>query len=250
MIEVQDVTPRSRSASALRAALRADASSVWLLSPDAAEAFWLLPFVGAAVVAASRADLGLFQFLTAEDRLLEWLQFAGFVAATVFASLAARLFARRGLKLVPSILLLLGLACVFIAGEEISWGQRIFGFATPEELEEVNKQGETTVHNIGPILTLFNFGMLCLGFYGSAVAGYLRFRFPGAQFRRRSDLLVPPLFLTSAFFVLFLYKVARMTVLPKNYTTNEIGEWAEFSLAFALSMVTYLLWRVARPQRR
>jgi hypothetical protein len=250
MIEAQDVTPRSRSLSALRSALRSDASSVWLFAPDAAEALWLLPLVGTLVVAASRVDLGLFHLLTAEDRLLEWLQFAGFVAATVFAALAARLFARRGLKLVPSILLLLGIACVFIAGEEISWGQRIFGFDTPEELEELNKQGETTVHNIGPILTVFNFGMFCLGLYGSVVAGYLRTRFPKAQFRWRSDLLVPPLFLTSAFFVLFVYKGARMTFLPKNYTTNEMGEWAEFSLAFALAMVTYLLWRVARPQRR
>ena len=62
-----------------------------------------------------------------------------------------------------------GLAAGFFivcGGEEISWGQRIFGFATPETLEKINKQDETNIHNIGSIsvfwtlfflLTLFVF---------------------------------------------------------------------------------------------
>lgn len=38
------------------------------------------------------------------------------------------------------------------AGEEISWGQRLFGIETPDELKKVNVQGEITLHN----LELFN----------------------------------------------------------------------------------------------
>jgi hypothetical protein len=34
------------------------------------------------------------------------------------------------------------------AGEEINWGQRIFGFKTPEALNKVNVQGEFSIHNI------------------------------------------------------------------------------------------------------
>jgi len=33
-------------------------------------------------------------------------------------------------------------------GEEISWGQRILGFSTPETLSEINKQDEFNIHNI------------------------------------------------------------------------------------------------------
>ncbi len=44
--------------------------------------------------------------------------------------------------------LALALLFLFGAGEEISWGQRIFGFATPESLAEINKQDEITIHNI------------------------------------------------------------------------------------------------------
>jgi len=34
------------------------------------------------------------------------------------------------------------------AMEEISWGQRLFGWGTPAALEEINFQGETTLHNV------------------------------------------------------------------------------------------------------
>ncbi|HLO14942.1 MAG TPA: hypothetical protein VK206_08935 [Anaerolineales bacterium] len=47
-------------------------------------------------------------------------------------------------------LVYLGLALLFFfgAGEEISWGQRIFGFSTPQALAEVNKQDELNLHNL------------------------------------------------------------------------------------------------------
>jgi len=47
-------------------------------------------------------------------------------------------------------LIYLGLALLFFfgAGEEISWGQRIFGFKTPEQLAQVNKQDELNLHNL------------------------------------------------------------------------------------------------------
>lgn len=47
-------------------------------------------------------------------------------------------------------LVYLGLAAVFFfgAGEEISWGQRIFGFGTPPELSQINKQDEFNLHNL------------------------------------------------------------------------------------------------------
>jgi hypothetical protein len=44
----------------------------------------------------------------------------------------------------------LGLALLFLfgAGEEISWGQRILGFQTPESVSEVNRQEEFNLHNL------------------------------------------------------------------------------------------------------
>ncbi|MGH8544797.1 MAG: hypothetical protein ACREX3_14460, partial [Gammaproteobacteria bacterium] len=40
------------------------------------------------------------------------------------------------------------LACLYFAGEELSWGQHLFGWVTPEYLNRINDQGETNIHNI------------------------------------------------------------------------------------------------------
>jgi hypothetical protein len=44
------------------------------------------------------------------------------------------------------------LACVYFAGEEISWGQWFFQWETPEIFKELNSQEETNLHNITPWL--------------------------------------------------------------------------------------------------
>ncbi len=38
---------------------------------------------------------------------------------------------------------------LFAAGEEISWGQRIFEIDTPDALVDANRQQETNLHNLG-----------------------------------------------------------------------------------------------------
>lgn len=43
---------------------------------------------------------------------------------------------------------LFSVALIFIAMEEIAWGQQLFKFATPAAWSAINIQGETTVHNI------------------------------------------------------------------------------------------------------
>jgi len=37
--------------------------------------------------------------------------------------------------------------CVYVIGEEVSWGQHIFFWATPEEWAAINDQAETNIHN-------------------------------------------------------------------------------------------------------
>lgn len=45
--------------------------------------------------------------------------------------------------------LALALLLFLAAGEEISWGQRIFDYGTPEAIKDVNSQGEVNLHNLG-----------------------------------------------------------------------------------------------------
>lgn len=75
----------------------------------------------------------------------------------VYESLGALLFLLASIVFLLSFLkthsrkllfLLFALAFFFAAGEEISWGQRIFGFRTPPALEANNAQKEFSVHNL------------------------------------------------------------------------------------------------------
>jgi hypothetical protein len=40
------------------------------------------------------------------------------------------------------------LACIYFAGEEMSWGQWYFGWETPDSISALNDQQETNIHNI------------------------------------------------------------------------------------------------------
>lgn len=46
-----------------------------------------------------------------------------------------------------TVTLLAALACVYIAGEEMSWGQHFFHWSTPDYWTTVNRQAETNLHN-------------------------------------------------------------------------------------------------------
>ena len=48
--------------------------------------------------------------------------------------------------------LMWALACIFFAGEEISWGQWFFEWKSPEVFRQLNSQEETNLHNITPWL--------------------------------------------------------------------------------------------------
>lgn len=57
--------------------------------------------------------------------------------------------ARRGVtRAALGLGVLYGLAYVWAGGEEISWGQRILGFESPEYFRDNNDQGEFTLHNL------------------------------------------------------------------------------------------------------
>jgi len=76
------------------------------------------------------------------------------LAAIAFFVLAARpklyRFENKNKKYTERLYFLsLAILFVFAFGEEISWGQRIFDYATPEAIKEINEQDEFNLHNIG-----------------------------------------------------------------------------------------------------
>lgn len=80
-----------------------------------------------------------------EDGYIEYFTAVFLMVSSAFCFYKA-LFNRRKL----SMLFFYAAAFAFFLGfgEEISWGQRIFGFATPGDLEKINAQKEFNLHNI------------------------------------------------------------------------------------------------------
>jgi hypothetical protein len=81
--------------------------------------------------------------LAREDCWVEWLSSAVFlVAGAGFAREAVKRGLREGWFIAG-----LGLFCLFVAGEEISWAQRIFGVTPPKIFLTGNYQQEFNFHN-------------------------------------------------------------------------------------------------------
>ena len=85
--------------------------------------------------------------LTLEDNYVEYLTAVWFLIAGAMLFAAAGLGEGEG-KFARSMYVLAGIGLVFVAGEEISWGQRIIGYATPDYLLNINTQQELSYHNI------------------------------------------------------------------------------------------------------
>jgi hypothetical protein len=78
------------------------------------------------------------------------LEFAQFLLALWAMIIAARLLFRpfvRARPMVLTVTLIGALGSLYIAGEEMSWGQHFFHWNTPEYWALVNRQQETNLHN-------------------------------------------------------------------------------------------------------
>ncbi len=83
-----------------------------------------------------------------EDGFIEWLTVFALVASTVL--MLRRAWSLRSVRSRVFLFVTVMAAAVFVfgAGEEISWGQRIFSIETPGWLAEKNKQSEMNLHNL------------------------------------------------------------------------------------------------------
>ena len=231
-----------------RDTVREDARRAGMSPRIAWTVFWL-PVVATVLVTATLLSRPLFVLVTREDSVLEWGQVACFLAAAVLAAVAA---ARLRGVVPAAVPLVAGFAVLafFTAGEEISWGQRIFDWGTPASLSAVNHQDETTLHNITavPVQKAFNIAQLVAGAYGGLLAVALRTRW-----RRRPvlvDLLLPALFLAPAFLLLFGYRFLRLTLLTEmRFVLVKYGELPELAFAFALAVFAFTILRQADALR-
>lgn len=167
----------------------------------------------------------IFESLIKEDSVLEYLQFIFYFLAAYWSFRIFLLLKNIKNKSFYSILfLLLSLGLFFVSFEEISYGQRIFGFNTPKEIKEVNLQNETNIHNLFSYDTNQK-AYILIGLYGFLSRIILIKFFPKKS--KNLIMFTPPLCLSLYFIFLFLiYYDKRFLNLYYNSTVSAFRRYA------------------------
>jgi hypothetical protein len=164
-----------------------------------------------------------------EDRVVEWWTAMLFLSAGAIALRRAVRERRFGDALVA-------LFCIFVAGEEVSWGQRLVGYTPPAAFLEHNTQQELTLHNFREVFGQPKWVLAgVFGGYGLLLPAAARLA-PGRRLLDAVRLTPPPL--SSAPW--FAAAIALLAWYPVQFT----GEWVE-TLAGGLFLAT--LGGGARP---
>ena len=138
-----------------------------------------------------------------------------------------------------------GALLVFVAGEEISWGQRLFDWEKPTDWRDRNVQGETTVHNDSMLRWVFHTLMFVIGLVGSSFP-FLRVRSYHGELPEET---VPPMFLSSYFLVVGGgMSIYLLQILLGDIMIIKLSEYWETCFAVAIAWHLYML-RKGRPLR-
>jgi hypothetical protein len=184
---------------------------------------WWMTAAGCALGVALAGPEWLPRGWTREDGPVEYAGFAAFLGAAVFAFVAASRL-RRAHRLAFAAVAL-GAVLVVAAGEEISWGQRLFGTETPVVLVDGNRQDELNLHNVDGLQQKAIIAQLSVAGAGVALAWFVR--------RPWARSGVP-------FFAGYLaYRAARgVAVVAGSGPSGRNAEAAELVLALGLLVLT------------
>jgi hypothetical protein len=189
------------------------------------------------------ASSDLYYLAVQEDELLEWATFWAFAAAAVAGAVAARRQWRNGRR-IPWFLAGVALFCFLVAMEEISWGQRIFGYRPPSYFLAENYQQELNFHNVmATNLRMLGFKLVTLG-YGVVLAILALVPAVG-RILSRLAIVAPPWLLVPSFVVSYAVFEAQ----PWNFTS----EWIEMMLGLGFlfaALDAALLFAAAAPGKR
>jgi hypothetical protein len=185
--------------------------------------FYALPAMFFILLTIRLWSFEYFKNIVRDDNLIEWLQFWTILSTSVLA-LMISIAIKKSKRMLALLFLLFALCTIIIAGEEISWGQRIIGFETPPLLAEQNLQKETTIHNLAIFREPTWTGYFILSILGSISWGIILL-FP-KRLRNIMQLFIPPWFASIYFiFAFFYYLIAS----PFPFISTYYTEWSEIA---------------------
>ncbi|OGQ19810.1 MAG: hypothetical protein A2138_07375 [Deltaproteobacteria bacterium RBG_16_71_12] len=205
--------------------------AAWQDGLPALVAVVLLDAIVVTFVGIAAADEKAWSRLAREDGVVEWATVAAFLGAGALHVALARRKWRHATpppRLELAARAALALFCLFVAGEEISWGQRLFAFKPPDAFLERNYQQELNVHNV-----LMDEAGLGFALESKHVVAFLAIAFVVAlplfvrtRLLSGARAVAPPLALLPAGLVVFAAEL--------SYPVDLTGEGAELLLGLLL----------------
>jgi len=196
------------------------------------------PILFADLVFWRLADPHVYDFSLMEDGPLEYVTFWCLLAAAMVALLNGWQMVSRGAGRRRWFYQLVALFGLLVALEEISWGQRMMGVASPSFFVRNSTQEEINVHNVLQKWTGIKFKHLA-GCFMLLYGVVLPFLPTGHRLRApldRRGIPIPPRFLAVGFFM----GAGAMVDLPSG-REEEIGE-CFFSICLLIFMAHERLW--------
>lgn len=176
----------------------------------------------------------IFVRFSKEDKLVENMQVIILALGTFWAIKIVKKLYKQKDKINAGIFASIAVALFFIAGDEISWGQRIFHLATPSSLSAINTQQEITVHNLNFIGGYVGLSYILIGFIGT-YAWIVKYFIPRLK-KIPFDYYIPPWFCCIFYFTGFTYNFYAVT----NYTTV-IRVWSESAELMLYSGISFTI---------
>jgi len=230
----------------------ADGAADWGISERALKLILMVPcLIALSGVVAALMGKDAYKMLTGEDKIAETLQVIGWTISLVLTIAISRRNHTAGDRVVAVLYLILAGAIIFMIGEEISWGQRIFGWTTPETYAEINKQHETNLHNIYGVGSTLKWLHMLVGAYGTFLPLLMFFTIKQGELRRFLSKLVPHHTLIPFFFLPFIWRFYRnLFEAPKRFYFV-ISEYSEvMELVLVSGFVFFLIFQFRQFGRR
>jgi hypothetical protein len=172
-------------------------------------------------------NVAQFESYVQEDGIVEWLTVLGLVLGCIVC--VRRFFVLRKHRSAWFLIVTLGLALMlfFAAGEEISWGQRIFHIKSSEFFKEKNSQGETNLHNLvvdGVKLNklIFSIGLtIAMGIYLLVFPILYKYHAATKRFIDRSGIPLPRIY--QVFSMLLVFVITSLLPHEKKAEMLEAG---------------------------
>lgn len=196
--------------------------------------------------------------LISEDGPVEYATFIIYFVTIIFSLLSAKIFFKRGKKRYGFLYFAMALVFIFIAMEEISWGQRIINLDLPEFFLE-STQGEMNIHDL-PVVAIFEDPMIIIAGLIGGLLWVIFQKSKNTNFYSFKRFFVPGWYLMSYFIPVSIFYLMLNLTPPEqisqegfywNFTFPKEQEPFEFLLSlgfFGFILINYIRLRKANGE--